>query len=407
LDSEATGGRDRRPGYWDGPARFYDGNSAKPHEVHLVLHPDGLEIAGAEAFAASGAGGFFLPAELKLLEKHGRDFLQLELRRLPGSMLEIHDAHAVRFIELLWSAHKRPFLGMTLAAKAWSLAAFLILALNFMYFIGLDLAVEGSLAVIPRRLDRVLGDAVVATLETKTLTPKDSLAANALRSSVEAIRAMSEADANPAEWGGGDSLRILIVADTSMKNAFAFPGGAIVVYTGMLRMLDDQEEWLGLLAHESGHVKLRHGMRGIVRGSILGIGMSLVFGDLSGISAVIMDNAGSLMKLKYGRDDEAAADAFARERMAAAGYPPAALARLFRKFLALEKQPKWAAFMSTHPATEERIAGLEAPLGPEITGHAKQAAGQNAKQSARHNQAGHAGKRHVLTREEWDALQKL
>lgn len=386
MDSDASG---RRPGYWDGPARFYDGNSAKPYEVHLVLRPDGLEIAGG---GASGVGGFHLPADLKLLEKHGRDFLQLELRRLPGSMLEIHDAHAVRWIEHFWSADKRPFLGMTLAAKAWSLAAFLILALAFMYFIGLDLAVDGSLAVIPRRLDRVLGDAVVATFEAK-IAPKDSLAATALRRSAEAIRAMSGTGPDQAAWGGADSLRILIVADTSVKNAFAFPGGAIVVYTGMLRMLDDQEEWMGLLAHESGHVKLRHGMRGIVRGSILGIGMTLVFGDLSGISAVVMDNAGSLLKLKYGRKDEAAADAFARERMAAAGYRPEALARLFRKFLALEKQPKWAEFMSTHPATDERIAKLELPLAPS----------QNAR--AKTPNSGRQG--NALTREEWDALRKL
>jgi beta-barrel assembly-enhancing protease len=404
LDSEATG---RRPGYWDGPARFYDGNTAKPREVMLVLRPDGLEIAGGEAF---GAGGFFPPSDLKLLEKHGRDFLQLELRRLPGSMLEIHDAHAVRWIEILWSADKRPFLGMSLAAKAWSLAAFLAVALAFMYFIGLDLAVNGSLLVIPTRVDRMVGDAVTATFEANTLAPKDSLAVSALRRSVEALQAMSAAGREGGQGagigGGADSLRILIVADTSVKNAFAFPGGTILVYTGMLRMLDDQEEWLGLLAHESGHVKLRHGMRGIVRGSILGIGMSLVFGDLSGISAVAMDNAGSLLRLKYGRKDEAAADAFARERMAAAGYPPEALARLFRKFLALEKQPKWAAFLSTHPATEDRIAKLEAPLtSAPSAGESKKPGSEARKKNA--DGLADAPKHNALSEAEWDALRKL
>jgi Zn-dependent protease with chaperone function len=374
LDSE------NRPGFWDGPALFFDGKEAKARPVSVVIGPEGLEIQGG---AELGAGGVFGPKAMRLLEKHGGGFLQLEFLSLPGAMLEIQDGHALRWIENLKSGGRPSLAGMSLAGKAGVLVVILALAAAFMYCVGLDMAVNGAMAVIPPKADRMLGDAVVATFDDKTLKPGDSLAARALRRSVEAVMAMG---VNPA-----DSVRILVIADTSIKNAFAFPGGTLLVYTGMLRLLDDQEEWFGLLAHETGHVQIRHGMHGIVRGSILGIGMSLLFGDVSGLSAVIMDNAGTVLRLKYGRDDEAAADAFAGRRLAALGYGPDGLARLFRKFLELEKQPKWAAFLSTHPSTEDRIAKLEA----------------SGRVPARNPGSPDAPKRFALSPEEWRALIRL
>lgn len=370
---------DARPGSWTGPALLFDGKQAKAHPVTVVVDPEGLEILGGEAY---GAGGIFGPKDLRLLEKHGGGFLQLEFRSLPGAMLEIKDGHALRCIENLKSGGNPSFTGLSLAGKAGVLLAVLAMVVAFMYYVGLDMAVNGAMAVIPPKADRLLGDAVVATFDGKELRPEDSLAVRALERSAEAVRAMGIAPP--------DSVRILIVSDTSIKNAFAFPGGTLLVYTGMIRLLDDQEEWFGLLAHEAGHVRMRHGMHGIVRGSILGIGMSLLFGDVSGLSAVILDNTGTLLRLKYGRDDEADADAFASRQMAALGYTPEGLARLFRKFLELEKQPKWAAFLSTHPATEARIAKLMAfEKGPK---------NDSAKSTA---------KPFALNPEEWAALKRL
>lgn len=369
-----------RPGFWDGPGLFFDGKEAKTRPVSVVIGPEGLEILGG---AALGAGGIFGPRDMRLLEKHGGGFLQLQFLSLPGAMLEIQDGHALRWIENLKSGGRPSWMGMSLAGKAVALVAILALLSAFMYYAGLDWAVNGAMAVIPPKADRLLGDAVVATFDDKTLQPKDSLAARALKRSVEAVMAMG---VNPT-----DSVRILVVADTSIKNAFAFPGGTLLVYTGMLRLLDDQEEWFGLLAHETGHVQLRHGMHGIVRGSILGIGMSLLFGDVSGLSAVIMDNAGTLLRLKYGREDEAAADAVASRSMAVLGYGPDGLASLFRKFLKLGKQPKWAAFLSTHPATEDRIANLTA----------------SARTPAKNPATPDSPKPFALSPEEWRALIRL
>lgn len=385
MDSEERDGvRDpgesgARSGYWDGPALLWDGKEAKARSVTVVIRDDGMEILGEAGPAARD----FPAADLRILEKHAGGFFRIGLGPFPGVVVEIRDDDALRWMERLGTQGRGLLAGFSLAGKAGVLLGAFAAVFAIMYFIGLDMAVDGAVSVIPPKVDRMLGNAVAERFVDKVLVPTDSLAVRALKRSEATVMAMI---GSPE-----DTIRILVVPDTSIKNAFAFPGGTILVYTGMLRLLEDQEEWFGLLAHEGGHVYLRHGMRGIVRGSILGIGMSLLFGDLSGISAVVIDNAGSLLRLKYGRKDEAAADAFAQARMPAAGYSAQGLARLLRKFLALEKQPKWAAFLSTHPATEERIARLGG-TGP----------------SAQKPPAKPARKgRLQLTAEEWSALLRL
>lgn len=397
LDSEAEGSLS---GYWEGAAHFFDGNVAKAREVSVVFRPDGLEIPGGEAF---GAGGLFGSGDFTVLEKHPSGLLRLELSALPGSVLEFRDPEAVRWIGDLEPSGRRMLPELSLPGKAAALLALLAAVGAFMYFIGLDLAVEGAMRVLPHKVDRMLGGAVAEQFAKKVLVPEDSLVRTALAHSAAAVMGMG--------GDGTDSIRILVVPDTSVKNAFAFPGGTLVVYTGMIRLLDDEEEWLGLLAHESGHVFLRHGMRSIVRGSILGVGMSLMFGDVSGIGAVVMDNAGTLLRLKFGRREEAAADAYACGSLAAAGRSPEGLARLLRKLMALEKQPGWAAFLSTHPATRDRIAAIENGPFPPFSQQAAVRTGERAPgargERSRSTPGNPEGERRVLTPEEWAALRAL
>jgi predicted Zn-dependent protease len=243
----------------------------------------------------------------------------------------------------------------------------------FLYFVALDLAVEGVVRALPRSADRLLGETAVRAIASDSVALPPGPAVRAMAKSRGLVRRLQpEAE---------DSVRILILPDTSVKNAFAFPDGSIVVFRGMLRLLETQEEWMALLAHEGAHVHLRHGMRGVVRSSILALGASLVFGDLSGMTTVLADNAGALANLSYGRRQEAEADRYAQERLRAAGYRADGLASLFRKLLALQELPGWAEFLSSHPSTESRIEAL----------------------GSRKDESG----KPLLTAEEWAALKSL
>lgn len=361
-----------RPAFWEGPALLFDGKSARARETRVAIGPDGLDVLEGEAAGRYGKG------RLALIEKSEDDtFFSLALTGTGdaggGHVLEFRDAAALEWLRSAGLLRRPAFGGLSLAGKAGILILILAAFTAFMYLAGLDLMVDATLKALPRRADRLLGDAVIKGFDDSLLAPRDEAARRALDKSRRMVQALD----SPSR----DSIRILVVADSSVKNAFAFPGGHIVVYTGMLRMLATQEEWTGLLAHEGGHIHLRHGMRQVVRAGILAVTTSLVFGDVSGLGSVLLDNAGTLVSLRYGRSAESEADAFALRRLQAAGYSAAGLVTLFEKFLKLQSMPAWATFLSTHPATRDRIEDLKgAREGP---------------------------KGALLTPEEWAALRKL
>jgi Zn-dependent protease with chaperone function len=359
LASEGAG---VRPPFWEGAARFYDGKEAKAREIPVAIGLDGLEVRAGEA------AGWYRRGDLDLADhNHDHTFFSLDLKPREGAVLAFHDQpEAMEWLRSAGLLGRSPLAGMSLRGKALALLAFLAVLSAFIYLVGLDLMVEGAVRALPRKVDRLLGASVIKAFAKDTVAVTDSLAARALARSRDRVQALAGAAGTPGDAGETDTVRILIVRDSSVKNAFAFPGGYIVVYTGMLGMLESQEEWMGLLAHEGAHIHLRHGIRRVVRGGILGVGASLILGDASGIGSVLLDNAGTLMNLSYGRRDESEADAFAERSLERAGHSAAGLVTLFEKLLALQALPAWAAFVSTHPATEARIASLKgAKEGPQ------------------------------------------
>jgi Zn-dependent protease with chaperone function len=150
------------------------------------------------------------------------------------------------------------------------------------------------------------------------------------------------------------------VVDSDKVNAFALPGGPIVVYTGLLREAESPEEFAGVLAHEMAHVTRRHGMQRI--GQSLGVValIQLLFGDVSGVMAVAVEllRAGTINS--YGRDQEREADLDAVDRMRAAGLSPAALADFFARLQKEEGSLTIPAWLGDHPDLEERVRAVRA-----------------------------------------------
>lgn len=151
-------------------------------------------------------------------------------------------------------------------------------------------------------------------------------------------------------------------------NAFALPGGRIVVYTGLLERADDPEEVAGVLAHEVQHVLLRHGLHSIMASLKWKLALSLLMGDAEGVREQVLEKAGRLALLSYSREAERAADRAGAELLYRAGLAPDGMARFFSK-LSSEKiaGTDLLAFLSSHPGHEERVAsvrGLVRERGP-------------------------------------------
>jgi len=156
------------------------------------------------------------------------------------------------------------------------------------------------------------------------------------------------------------------VSDTSIKfvfkvvendqvNAFALPGGYVVIYSGLLQKADSPDEVAGVLAHEISHVTKRHHIRGIFNkvGSFYVIGMFL--GDLS-IVGHILDVASLLESLNFSRDFETEADKEGLKLAMKAGYSAEGFASFFKKLQEKNKlDSDMMKYISTHPNSEDRI----------------------------------------------------
>ncbi|SNT12669.1 Peptidase family M48 [Noviherbaspirillum humi] len=146
------------------------------------------------------------------------------------------------------------------------------------------------------------------------------------------------------------------VAQDSEVNAFAAPGGVVVVNAGLIAKAARPEELAGVLAHEVSHVERRHSMQGLVKKAGLSLLLSLALGDFGGSS--IAGLASTLTELKFSRDAEAEADSEGVKRLASAGIDPKGMSDFFAK-LAKDENGKGPALLATHPAPAERMARIQ------------------------------------------------
>jgi predicted Zn-dependent protease len=158
----------------------------------------------------------------------------------------------------------------------------------------------------------------------------------------------------------------LRVFNHEMVNAFAVPGGHMVLFDGLLQASDTAEEVTGVLGHEMGHVVNRDPTRLALRSAGSAGIVGMVFGDfVGGAAAVIV--AEQLVAANYAQDAESKADIFATETLTKAGLPTKPFAGFFLKLK--EKYGDDEGLLShiaSHPALGDRAdAAIAANVVPE------------------------------------------
>ena len=170
---------------------------------------------------------------------------------------------------------------------------------------------------------------------------------------------------------GNTKFTFLIMKDRSI-NAFALPGGFVVVHSGLILATTSESELAGVLAHEISHVTQRHIARGIQNASrsslvataamLAGILLGAVSGNANvGMAGVIAgQNAAIQHQLNFSRENEFEADRVGIGVMAAAGYDPNGMATFFdtlgRRMGGGGPNAKILEFLQTHPVTSARVA---------------------------------------------------
>jgi Zn-dependent protease with chaperone function len=149
------------------------------------------------------------------------------------------------------------------------------------------------------------------------------------------------------------------VAEDTAVNAFALPGGVIVVNSGLIDLTTRAEELAGVLAHEVQHVELRHSVRGMVKSLGLRGLFAFATGDIGG--SLLGEAVVGMTGLKFSRDDESEADRLGFDSLIDADIDPSGMPAFFERMSRHTREAP-VAFVSSHPPGANREAALRARL---------------------------------------------
>ena len=156
------------------------------------------------------------------------------------------------------------------------------------------------------------------------------------------------------------SFTFTLIDNDTMINAFAVPGGHVFVYTGLLKAAQSGAEVAGVIAHEVGHIAMRHGASRLVEAYGITALTQMVFGTDSSAAGKIAEICTGLLFLKFSRDDEYQADSCAVAFTTAAQYNPIGMKNFFETLKA-KYGGGMGAFevLATHPDTDKRISEVQ------------------------------------------------
>lgn len=334
-------------------ADFFDGESAVVRRVAVTLEPATLVLAPPEGAALRWP----LPELRAIADQASPRTLVLTATTHPLARLHLADADLRREIAARAPnlAKGQPVRGRGRVA-AWAAAAVASVAL--IIFVLVPVMANQLAAILPPEGEKALGDATLdqirSALDQTGLEGLPTCDAPAGRAALDSLTArITESVALPYPL-------TVTVLDHEMVNAFALPGGHVVFFRGLIEEAASAEEVAAVFAHELGHVVARDPARGALRtaGSIGVLG--LLFGDFAGGAAVLF-LAERLIEASYSQGAEAAADAFAHERLLAADLPPGALGTFFARLRDEHGDAEGiVAHFLSHPQLGDRIARAEA-----------------------------------------------
>jgi Zn-dependent protease with chaperone function len=244
------------------------------------------------------------------------------------------------------------------AIIGWSLAAALSIVAVVVF--GVPLAADRLAPLLPPSLERRMGD--VAEGQVKVMfggkTCTNAAGQAAFNKLVNALREAA---------GINMPIKTAVLA-TPVPNAFALPGARVYLLNGLLAKAENADEIGGVLAHELGHLRHRDGTRNLIYNGGTSFLIGLLFGDVTGSSALIFASR-SLVTLSYSREAEYNADTFAIDVMHRLGRSPKPMGQLL--FRVTGKQvDKNLSILSNHPLTEDRLKRMSdedrPPSGPPL-----------------------------------------
>lgn len=333
---------------------LYDGQTSRHWPARLTVAEDGeLQFAWEEGRAAYLLGAVTISSRLGNTPRYFA---------LPGGWkFETRDNDGV---DVLLSRHKQhgwqAFVHRLESRWHYVLASlvFVVLFVWGMLQYGLPAAAEGIAYQLPPDITASLSEETLDYLDEQLFEP--SALPQATRARLQArFAGMTEA----LDPGFRFALQFRRGGEMLGANAFALPSGTVVMTDELVRLAENDEELVAILAHELGHVVHRHSLRQILHNSVLTLFVTYATGDVS--SAVVALPV-LLVQLGYSRDFERDADRYAYEYLRKHHIETERFATILTRIEEEHRarsdeaerkghRSKIFEYLSTHPDTEERV----------------------------------------------------
>jgi predicted Zn-dependent protease len=325
-------------------AALYDGGMGpRPAEVWF----------GAEGLVIDGVGVWAYPS-IRLARAREPGAMRLEaVGPRPGFVTVADPAFRNEVARLFPALLAGSRGGAHSAARIALLVGGGILLVAALWVWALPALVVAGASLVPVAVEEQLGESVAAALAPESRRCQDP---GVLAAVDRIVRTLERTAPSPYRYR-------VFVLDDPVVNAFAAPGGFVVVHRGLLERTTSPEDLAGVLAHEMQHVIQRHSVRAMLRSLGIRVFAAWVLGDAGALASL----GAELGEMAYMRGDETSADREGMRMLQRARIDPNGLVRLMG-ILQAESGGEIGAmrYFSTHPASAERAAAMRA-LAAEAT----------------------------------------
>ena len=283
---------------------FFDGTSSRRHDVRVKLDDGGGELL----IEGEDVGQLRYPLErIKVAPRVGNTprFIYLD----GGASLEVLENDDVDRLVPSLPGGRFHLAQYRMESKLRWILAMLALTITFGWATieyGVPYLAKQAAFAMPREVDEKLGEGTLTAMDEFLFKPStlsgDQRAA--LRS--QFVSMLERTDLDP------DRVQLVFRASPVMgANALALPSGIIVMTDELVRLADHEDEVLAVLAHEIGHIRERHSLRGVLQNSSVALMIASLTGDLTSLTSISAALPTMLVQLKYSRAFELEADDYA------------------------------------------------------------------------------------------------
>ena len=322
---------------------YYDGKSSKVHKAALSL----LEGIWAIEYLDQNLQIQLISWNVDQIESYqsSKTLIRFKYGAFPQQVIEcspaVYDSLSKHYPQikigdrnLSWLLKKgtKAVIGLTLA---------FIGLMACLYFFALPPFAEFLAGKVPLKLEQQLGESIYkSSIQNEKVNDSLTFWVNNF--------------AKHIDFKTNYPIQITVVEQDEI-NAYAIPGGHLVVYKRIIQEMENKEELAALLSHEVSHVHYKHSLKSISRSLSGYIFMSFLFSDVSGITAVIAENSQLIMNMNYSRSLEEEADKKGLEILKNNGINQYGFVSLFERMQKEEKGEQLSKILSSHPLMNERI----------------------------------------------------